>query len=107
MVIVRFNQWEEFLEELTANPPEDKTVRLTASLRYDREGVPHLTMVAGYLNGATIVEFVHYLGLQPMDRKSQRSEEIRELFVIRKEYLGEMGFSVKSGRYHVPPTLQR
>ncbi len=107
MVIVRFNCWEDFLEELKAKPPEDRTVRLTASIRYDRESIPHLTMVAGYLAANTIVEFVHYLGLQPMDRNGQRSEEIRQLFTLRKEYLAQMGFSVKSGRYHVPPMLPR
>ncbi len=107
MVIVRFNPWEEFLEELKANPPEDRIVRLTASLRYDKLAVPHLTMVASYLNRTTIVECVHYLGLQPIDGTSQRSEEIRQLFTLRKEYLEELGFSVKSGRYHVAPILQR
>ncbi len=107
MVIVRFNQWEEFLEELKTNPPEDRTVRLTASLRYDKLSVPHVTMVAGYLYGTMIVECVHYLGLQPIDGTSQRSEEIRQLFHLRKEYLEELGFSVKSGRYHMAPILQR
>ncbi len=107
MVIVRFNQWEEFLEELKANPSEDRTVRLTFSLRYDGHGVPHLTMVAGYLDRDTIVEFVHYLGLQPIDRKTQRAQEIQTLFDERKKLLEGLGFSVKSGRYHVPPTLQR
>ena len=48
MVIVRFNQWEEFLEELQATGPEDRTLRMTFSLRYDGQGVAHLTMVAGF-----------------------------------------------------------
>lgn len=26
MVIVRFNQWEEFLNELKVNSPEDRTI---------------------------------------------------------------------------------
>ena len=107
MVIIRFNQWEEFLEELKASSPEDRTVRLTFSLRYDGQGVPHLTMVAGYLDRSTIVEFVHYLGLQPIDRKSQRAQEVQTLFEERKKYLEGLGFGVKSGRYHVPPMLQR
>lgn len=107
MVIVRFNQWEEFLEELQASAPEDRTVRLGFSLRYDGHGAAHLTMVAGYLSRDTIVEFVHYLGLQPADRKTQRSQEIQTLFEERRKYLGGLGFTMKSGRYHVPPMLQR
>ncbi len=107
MVIVRFNQWEEFLEELTASGPEDRTVRLCFSLRYDGQGVPHLTMVAGYLARDTIVEFVHYLGLEPKDRQSSRAQEIRSLFDERRKYLEGIGMRVKPGRYHVPPTLQR
>jgi hypothetical protein len=107
MVIVRFNQWEEFLAELKSKPPDDRTVRLTFSLRYDGQGAPHLTMVAGYLDTGTIVEFVQYLGLQPTDRKGQRAQEIAQLFEERKKLLESLAFSIKSGRYHVPPTLQR
>ena len=107
MVIVRFNQWPEFLDELKQNPPEDRTVRLTFSLRYDAQSVPHLTMVAGYLDHQTIVEFLHYLGLQPQDRQSVRSQEIKALLEERRKLLENLGYQVKSGRYHVPPTLQR
>ena len=107
MVIVRFNQWEEFLEELQANGPEDRAVRMTFSLRYDGEGVPYMTMVAGYLSRTGIVEFVHYLGLQPIDPKNQRSQEIQNLFDDRRKYLEGLGMQVKPGRYHVPPTLHR
>lgn len=107
MVIVRFNQWEEFLDEVTVNLPDDRTIRLTMSIRYDGQGIAHLTMVAGFLSRNTIVEFVHYLGLQPLDRNSQRSQEIQSLFDDRKKYFEGLGFSVKSGRYHVPPTLSR
>ncbi len=35
MVFVRFNQWEEFLDELTVNSPEDRAIRLTMSIRYE------------------------------------------------------------------------
>jgi hypothetical protein len=104
MVIVRHNQWEEFLEELEAHPPEDHTVRLTFSLRWDKEEAPHLTMVAGYLNGQDIVEFVHYLGLQPADRKSS---QIQKLFEERRTHIESLGFRVASGRYHVPPNFKR
>ena len=107
MVIVRFNQWEEFLEELKASVREDRTVRLTLSLRYDGQQVPHLSMVVGYTDRTTIIEFVHYLGLQPRDRESSRSKEIQALTEERRKYLEGLGFRVKSGRYHVPPTLQR
>ena len=107
MVIVRFNQWEEFLEELKASVREDRTVRLTLSLRYDGQQVPHLSMVVGYTDQTTIIEFVHYLGLQPRDPESSRSKEIRALTEERRKYLEGLGFRVKSGRYHVPPTLQR
>ena len=107
MVIVRFNQWEEFLEELQATGPEDRTLRMTFSLRYDGQGVAHLTMVAGFLARDTIVEFVHYLGLQPREPESPRAQEIRTLFEERRKFLEGQGFKVKSGRYHVPPTLSR
>lgn len=107
MVIVRFNQWPEFLDELKQNPPEDRTVRLTFSIRYDAQGVPYLTMVAGYLDHQTIVEFLHYLGLEPRDRQSSRSQEIRALLEERRKLLENLGFRVKSGRYHVPPMLAR
>lgn len=107
MVIIRFNQWEEFLAEMRESPPEDRTVRLTFSLRYDGRGVPHLTMVAGYRSRAGIVEFVHYLGLQPVDRTGQRAREIETSLNERRRLLEELGFRVRSGRYHVPPTLAR
>jgi len=107
MVIVRFNQWTEFLDEMKAKPPEDRTVRLTFSLRYDGQGAAHLTMVAGYMERTTIVEFVQYLGLQPVDPKGHRAQEIKDLLEERRKLLEEVGFSVKSGRYHVPPSLQR
>src|SRR5689334_16478009 len=107
MVIVRHNQWREFLEELEAHRPEDQIVRLTFSLRFDRQGAPHLTMVAGYLNHGDIVEFVHYLGLQPADRKGARSDEIQKLFEERRVHIESLGLKVKSGRYHVPPNLAR
>jgi hypothetical protein len=107
MLIVRFNQWEEFLGELKASAREDRTVRLTLSLRYDRQQVPFLTMVVGYVDRSGIVEFVHYLGVQPRDRTCPRAREIASLIEERKKALEELGFRVKSGRYHVPPTLQR
>ena len=51
--------------------------------------------------------FVQYLGLQPVDPKGHRSQEIKALLEERRKLLAEVGFSVKSGRYHVPPTLHR
>jgi hypothetical protein len=107
MVIVRFNQWDEFLDEMRESPPEDQTVRVTFSLRYDGQGIAHLSMVAGYRRPNTIVEFLHYLGLEPRDRESPRSREIRMLFEERRKHLEALGCLVKSGRYHVPPNLNR
>jgi hypothetical protein len=106
MVIVRINEWKEFLEELEAHQPPDKVVRLTFSIRYDKREVPYLTMAAGFLEGGTIVEFVHYLGRQP-NPQSKRSGEIENLFYDRKRQLERLGYTVKSGRYHVPLNLQR
>lgn len=106
MVIVRINQWEEFLEELEEHQPPDKVVRLTFSVRYDKREVPYLTMVAGFLGGGTIVEFVHYLGKQP-DPQSKLPAEIQNLFHDRKRELEGLGYTVKSGRYHVPLNPQR
>jgi hypothetical protein len=107
MMIVRFNQWEEFLAELKSSAREDRTVRLTLSLRYDSQQVPYLTLVAGYVDRSGIVEFVHYLGVQPRDRTCPRAREIQVLIEERKKILEELGFQVKSGRYHVPPTTRR
>lgn len=107
MVIIRFNQWEEFLEELAVKSSADRVIRLTFSRRYDGHGVPHLTLVAGYLDGESIVEFVHYLGLEPGDPDGPRARELRKLCQERRECLEERGFRVKPGRYHVPPTLGR
>ncbi|MGH7485212.1 MAG: hypothetical protein ACREMY_06345 [bacterium] len=107
MSIVRFHQWEEFLAELQCSARPDRTVRLTLSLRYDRQQVPFLTMVVGYTDHTGIVEFVHYLGVQPRDRTCPRAREIQALIEERKKALEELGYQVKSGRYHVPPTVQR
>jgi hypothetical protein len=107
MVIVRFNQWEEFLAEMQESPPEDRTVRVTFSLRYDGQGAAHLSMVAGYCGPNTIVEFLHYLGLEPRDRESSRSKEIKALFEERRNHLKSLGYLVRSGRYHVAPNLNR
>ncbi|MGH9459933.1 MAG: hypothetical protein ACRD1X_01855 [Vicinamibacteria bacterium] len=106
MVIVRINQWEEFLEELEEHQPPDKIVRLTFSVRYDKREVHYLTMVAGFLEGATIVEFVEYLGRRP-DPQSKLSGEIQNLFFDRKRQLERLGYTVKSGRYHAPLNLTR
>src|SRR5437867_10732759 len=107
MVIVRFNQWEEFLEELQSSGPDDRTLRLSFSLRYDGQGAPHLTMVAGSLGRDTIVEFIHYLGLQPRERDSSRAKEIQTLFEERRKFLEDRASKVTSRRYHVPPSLHR
>ena len=104
MAIVRFNHWEEFLGELKASTREDRTVRLTLSLRYDAQQVPYLTMVVGYTDRTGIVEFVHYLGVQPRDRTCPRAREIQALLEERRKTLEELGYRVKSGRYHAPPT---
>ena len=106
MTIVRFNHWEEFLTELQSNGREDRTVRLTLSLRYDGQQVPFLTMVVGYVDREGIFEFVHYLGVQPRDRTCPRAREIAALIEERRKALEELGFRVKSGRYHVAPAIR-
>jgi hypothetical protein len=107
MTIVRFNQWEEFLAELKSCAREDRTVRLTLSLRYDGQQVPYVTMVAGFTDRVGIVEFVHYLGVQPRDGTCPKAREIQALIEERRKALEVLGFQVKSGRYHVPPTIRR
>ena len=104
MVTIRFDEWDEFLEELKANPPKDRVVRLSASLRTDVQGVLHVSLVAGYADGAKVVECGEYLGLYPAD-PSRRAAEIRDLFVERKRGLEELGFRVSAGRYEVRPVL--
>ncbi len=102
MVIVRLNDWQEFLSELRADNPSQGIVRLTLSAHYDSRRESHLHLVAGYLNGTDIVEFVHYLGLQPEHVKSDRAQEIEALFEERKRDLEALGLLVKPGRYHAP-----
>ena len=107
MTIVRFNQWEEFMSELKASTCEDRTVRLTVSLRYDGQQVPYLTLVVGFTDRTGILEYVHYLGVEPRDRTCPKAREIQALIEDRKKALEELGYRVKSGRYHVPPTTPR
>jgi hypothetical protein len=107
MVIVRFHEWQEFLNELAQSSPEDRVVRLTLSVRYDAQGAGYLTMVAGYMSRQTIVEFLHYLGLMPQNRNGERAQWIEKLLDERKACLGGLGYTVKSGRYHVAPSHQR
>ncbi|MBI4478251.1 MAG: hypothetical protein HY654_13840, partial [Acidobacteria bacterium] len=95
MTIVRFNQWEEFIEELKSSAPDDRVVRLTFSTRYDARGTAHLTMVAGFLHRETIVECVHPLGVQPQDPSSDRAKTLRGLLEERKRYLEGQGYLVK------------
>jgi hypothetical protein len=102
MVVIRFNQWDEFLEELRFDPPNDRIVRLTFSLRYNGKQMPHATMVAGYLSGDRVIEFVHYLGVQKTGVNGDQSQEIALLFEERKQCLQDRGFDVRAGRYHVP-----
>jgi hypothetical protein len=101
MVVVRLNDWDEFIGELQSSPPTDRVVRLTLSIRFDQRTVPHLTMVAGYLSGQSIVEFIHYLGIRPASVEQTRTREIQELLDGRKKQLEALSLSVKPGRYHV------
>ena len=104
--IVRFNNWDEFLAELKGSDRADRTVRLALSLRYDRQQVPYLTMVVGYTDDSGIVEFVHYLGVQPRDGTCPKAREIQALIEERRKALEVLGYRVKSGRYHVPPAIR-
>ena len=104
MVIVRFNQWEEFVEELKSGSPEDKVVRLTVSLRYNGERRPYRTLVAGFLSRSQIVEYVQYLGAAA---NGERLEEVEAHLEARRKVLETIGYKVRAGRYHVPPNVQR
>lgn len=104
MVIVRFNRWEEFVEELKAAPPEHRIVRLTVSLRYTDGNRPYQTLVAGYIVGEQIVEFVQYLGT---NINGDRRAETDALVETRKKALQGLGYRVQAGRYHVPPNARR
>ncbi len=104
MAIIRFNRWEEFVDELQAASPENRVVRLTVSLRYDDGKRPYRTLVAGYVAGEQIVEFVHYLGV---DHNGDRREETEMLVKARKKALEGLGYRIRAGRYHVPPNVRR
>jgi hypothetical protein len=104
MVIVRFNRWEEFVEELKGASPEDRVVRLTMSLRYTDGKRPYRTLVAGYVSREQIVEYVQYLGADP---NGDRREETETLVEARKKALEGLGYKVRAGRHHVPPNVRR
>lgn len=104
MVIVRFNRWEEFVEELRAASPEDRVIRLTVSLRYNDGKRPYRTLVAGYVSREQIVEYVQYLGADP---NGDRPVETETLLEGRKKTIESLGYKVCSGRYHVPPNVRR
>ncbi len=103
MVIVRFNRWEEFLDELRAAAPANPVVRLTVSLRYTDGKRPYRTLVAGYLCREQIVEFVQYLGA---DTNGDRHAETEALLDTRKRALEGFGYKVLAGRYHMPPSVR-
>jgi hypothetical protein len=107
MIVIRFNQWDEFVEELKSDPPDNGVVRVTVSLRYNGGRTPHLTLVAGYFGGDQIVEFVHYLGQRRLEDDGARSRELAALVEERKRCLEHHGFKVRSGRYHVPALVHQ
>lgn len=104
MVIIRFNRWEEFVDELQAASPEDRVIRLTVSLRYTDGKRPYRTLVAGYVSREQIVEHVQYLGV---DSNGDRHEETEALVETRKKTLEGLGYKIRAGRYHVPPNVRR
>ena len=105
MVIVRLNDWTEFLNELERDPPKDRVVRLTFSLRSDHQpDLGDLTMVAGYLRQEEIVEVVDLLGHLPSDNRSDRAGALQSLLEERKRLLESKGMTVRPGRY-IPPTM--
>jgi hypothetical protein len=103
MVIIRFNRWEEFVEELKGASLEDRVIRLTVSLRYNDGKGPYRTLVAGYVSQEQIVEYVQYFGADP---NGDRHEETDTLVEARKKTLEELGYKVRAGRYHVPPNVR-
>jgi hypothetical protein len=104
MVIIRFNRWEEFVEELKSVSPEDRVIRLTVSLRYTDGKRPYRTLVAGYVSREQIVEYVQYLGA---DANGDRREETEALVETRTKVLQTLGYTIRAGRYHVPPNVRR
>lgn len=104
MVIVRFNRWEEFLEELKGSSVEEKVVRLTVSLRYNGDRRHYRTLVAGFVSRSQIVEYVQYLGAAA---NGEHQEEIESHLEARRKMLDALGYRVRSGRYHVPPNMGR
>jgi hypothetical protein len=107
MTVIRFNQWQEFVEELQSSPPENRVVRVTVSLRYDGRMSPYATLVAGYLCDNQIVEFVRYLGPRPCAPDGHYERELQEMLADFRERLEKLGYQVKSGRYHVPFVARR
>jgi len=104
MVIIRFNRWEEFVNELKGASPEDRVIRLTVSLRYNDGKRPYRTLVAGYVSQEQIVEYVQYLGADPNGDQRVETEALSEAC---KKTLEGLGYKVRAGRYHVPPNVRR
>jgi hypothetical protein len=64
-------------------------------------------MVAGYIDRTGIVEFVHYLGTSRAIATCPKAREIAAAHRGAKRILEGLGYKVRSGRYHVPPTSSR
>jgi hypothetical protein len=107
MTVIRFNQWREFVEELESSPPDDRVVRVTASLRYDGQKTPYATLVAGCMCDDRIVEYVRYLGPRPCASDGRYEREITEMLADVRGRLEKLGYRVRSGRYHVPFVARR
>jgi len=94
---VVFNTWEEFLDELTLNPPKDRLVRHMFLAKKDQYGIRHVSVVASYLDGGhLIIEYAKYLGIQFSEEDHRK---VKTLWEAQRQSLEQMGFTVRGGTY--------
>ena len=92
-MIVRFDNWTQFLDEITRNPPEAGIVNLTVSVRYGTRSNPTATIAAWYVSRKAFVVFIDPL----IDQTAQQVVTMRSLFETRRRELEERALTVYGG----------
>jgi len=102
MLTVKFNQPEEYLDEMSKDPPPDKIVRSTVIYRGSRltPNIKHVSVLATYLSKRNqIILLEHYCGDvwvgQDVNQKTQ--QKINEVQDKIDRCAQELGLEVRDG----------